>query len=313
MSRSRYPLPTDLVALVFDGRVYPNEAKPWDRLGRPDRARPLEGALEQWFSFATGKHTWINVRGTTIRGLVSARPRNKRSAWEVETLIDADGDGSVVVSLLTRMLAGVAKQGAERVFMRLEAASPLVRAARDAGFFAYQTQTLYRLEGPPRAVEDGAAPLRPRRKGELFGVWQLYNRTIPANVRAVEGPTFREWQAAFEPWGGRTSDFVLEDDGVITAWVRMLNEPVARLAVLASGDVGGVLSAALAQLKRAHVVLCLAPEETARGVALPGSLAAALLEAGFAPAGSYVLMARRLARVSKELVPETSGTAVPVN
>ncbi len=40
MSRARHPLPTDLVALVsFDGRVYPNEAKPWDRLGLDQRAR----------------------------------------------------------------------------------------------------------------------------------------------------------------------------------------------------------------------------------------------------------------------------------
>ncbi len=69
MSSARRPLPTDLVALVsFDGRVHPNEAKPLESLGLDERAHMLETALEQWFSFATGKHTWVSVRGATIRG-----------------------------------------------------------------------------------------------------------------------------------------------------------------------------------------------------------------------------------------------------
>ena len=123
MSKARTVLPTDLVALVsFDGRVYPNEAKTWDRLGLDVRGpHPLETALEQWFSFATGKHTWISVRGATIRGLISARRRAKPSAWEVEVLINADEDKGVCLSLLTRMLAGVGKLGAERVVFYLHA------------------------------------------------------------------------------------------------------------------------------------------------------------------------------------------------
>ena len=83
MSRARHPLPTDLVALItHDGRVYPNEAKTWDRMGADDSGpHPLGTALEQWLSFATGKHTWVSVHGATIRGLVSARRRAKRTVW----------------------------------------------------------------------------------------------------------------------------------------------------------------------------------------------------------------------------------------
>ena len=93
MTSARRPLPTDLVALVtFDGRVYPNEAKPLEQLGLDERTRPLETALEQWFSFATGKHTWVSVRGATIRGLITARRRAKPSVWEVDALIDIDED-----------------------------------------------------------------------------------------------------------------------------------------------------------------------------------------------------------------------------
>lgn len=309
MSRARYPLPTDLVALVsFDGRIYPNEAKPWDRLGLDQRARPLEEALEQWFSFATGKHTWVSVRGATIRGLISARKRAKRSAWEVEVLIDADEDSMVVSSLFGRMVAGIGKTGAERIFVRLDESGRLARTARDAGFFPYQQQTLYRLRARVH-VEDPKLPLRARAKEDLHGIFQMYNRTIPANVRGIEGATFREWQAALEPWGGRPHDFVLEEDGAITGWLRVLPGPVARIAAVrasGAGDVEELLRAGLARLTAYGSVLCLASDHET-------GLAAALERLGFEPEGNYVVMAKRLVKPVRELVPDTAGTAVPVN
>jgi hypothetical protein len=309
VSRARYPLPTDLVALVsFDGRVYPNEAKPWDRLGLNERAHPLEEAIEQWFSFATGKQTYVNVRGATIRGLITARQRGKRSAWEVEVLIDADEDKSVVSSLFSRVLSGIGKLGAERAFVRLDAGSALVRSARDAGFFPYQAQTLYRFGSKPSA-KPADIDLRPRSKQDLFGTFQLYMHTVPANVRAIEGATFREWQAALEPWGGRTSDLVLEEDGAITAWVRALPGNAGRIAVVSGSRTvayDDLISAGLARLSRSEQVLALVPEEEA-------GLAAAYERLGFEAAGNYRLMARRLTRNIGKLVPETAGTAVPVN
>jgi hypothetical protein len=42
MTSARHPLPTDIVALVsFDGDVYPNEAKPLERLGASEDVRPM--------------------------------------------------------------------------------------------------------------------------------------------------------------------------------------------------------------------------------------------------------------------------------
>ena len=309
MMRARYPLPTDLVALVsFDGRVYPNEAKPWDRLGLDERARPLETALEQWFSFATGKHTWVSVRGATIRGLISARRRAKRSAWEVEVLIDADEDRRVISSLFSQMLAGVTRQGAERVFLRLSSDSGAVKAAREAGFFPYCRQTLYRSrqKAMPEATE---LKLRARARGDLFGIYQLYNQAVPANVRAIEGATFREWQAALEPWGRRPADFLLEEEGVISGWVRLLSGGIARLQVLGGSrnvPIEDLLSAGCLRLAGAGVILCLAPEYDA-------GLALTLERLAFRPAGDYVLMAKRLLKPAEELVPETTSTAVPAN
>ena len=306
MSSARHPLPTDIVALVsFDGRVYPNEANPFDRLGIERTARPLERALEQWFSFATGKHTWVSVRGATIRGLISARPRAKRSAWEVEVLIDASEDESVALSLFSRMTAGVMKQGAERVFLRLNADSDVRDPARAAGFFSYCSEVLYRRDADQWRPSSGDMPLRSRAKSDTFGIYQLYNRVAPATVRAIEGLSFREWQAAQEKWGGRTVDMVMEEDGVITAWIRAMSGNPGRVHVLAErGPYDALLGAGLDVLQDQEV-FCLAPDYNAE-------LASALERFAFEPVGEYQSMAKRLTKPVEQPAVETSNEAVPV-
>jgi hypothetical protein len=307
VSSARTPLPTDIVALVsFDGRVYPNEAKPLDHLGSGERTHPLESALEQWFSFATGKHAWVSVRGATIRGLISARRRAKRSAWEVETLIDVDNDAGVVSSLFSRMIAGITPLGAERVFLRLEDDSPLIDAARSSGFFAYQRETLYRcarVSAPP-ATDRG---LRPRRKEDALGLFHLYSQSVPASVRAIEGLTLREWQAAHEAWGKRPKDLVLEEDASIIGWLRFSHGHPARLAALGSGAVlEALVSLALHRLHdNDGPALALVPDHCS-------GLARLLEERGFEPAGRYATLARRLIKPVGEFAAEPVQTPVPV-
>src|SRR5713226_10204812 len=120
-STARTVLPTDLVALVsYDGRVYANEAMTRDRIGTEDSPHPLETAFEQWFSFATGRHTCVSVKGPTLRGLVSARKRSGKHAWEIDCLIDAaEGDSGVLMSLLDQITAAAGKSGAMKLFVRL--------------------------------------------------------------------------------------------------------------------------------------------------------------------------------------------------
>jgi len=309
MSSARRPLPTDLVALVsFDGRVHPNEAKPLDRLGLDERAHPLESRLEQWFSFATGKHTWVSVRGATIRGLISARRRAKPSAWEVDALIDVDEDEVVALSLFSRMTAGIVKQRAERVFLRLDSDSHLVESARKAGFFPYAKETLYRLDSPPPS-QPAQVPLRPREKSDLMGMFQLYSRTVPANVRAIEGATFREWQAAQESWGGRAGDLLLEEDGIITAWLRVMPGNAGRFSLITQTerfDLREIVQAALSRLHQSRGVLCLVPDYNER-------LAAVLESLGFQAAAAYTPFARRLVKPAEELAQEPASQAIPVS
>jgi len=306
MTSARTPLPTDLVALVsFDGRVYPNEAKPFDRLGLEERARPLENALEQWFSFATGKHTWVSVHGATIRGLISARRRSKRSAWEVEVLIDATDDKSVALSLFSRMTAGVLRQGAERVFLRLRADSSLQDTARSAGFFRYQTETLYRrpVSQPPISA-NGDVALRSKGKDEAFAMFQLYDRLVPANVRSIEGCTFREWQAAQEKWGGRATDLLVDEGGIVCGWLRVMPREVGRLYALAEGAYDALVAAALETMP-GRDVLCLVPEYNVQ-------FASALERNGFAAEADYLSLAKRLAKPVEELATEQASKVVPV-
>lgn len=310
MTSPRYPLPTDLVALVsFDGRVYPNEAKPWDRLGPHDQGpHPLEAALEQWFSFATGKHAWVSVRGATIRGLVSARRRGKRSVWEVDCLINAAEDPGVVLSLLGRMCGDIARMGGERVFLRLSAESTILGLLRQAGFFPYARETLYRSPAPAPA-EGPALPLRRRTREDAFGIYQLYSALAPASVRAIEGPTLREWLAAQEPAGGRSQELVLEEEGVIVAWARLIPGQEGRLALLVHPDYrqGDALVRAVAsRLAGSRAVLCLVPS-------YGGAIVRPLRRQGFQPAGEYLLLAKRLAEPAAEVLPERVSTAVPVS
>ena len=307
MSSARTPLPIDIPALVsFDGRVYPNEAKPRDRLGSEDRTHPLEIALEQWFSFATGKHAWVSVRGATIRGLISARRRAKRSAWEVETLIDVDDDPGVVLSLFSRMVEGITPLGAERVFLRLEEGSPLVEAARSAGFFTYQRETLVRCDNPRPATHHDQR-LRARRKEDALGLFHLYSRSAPASVRAIEGLTFREWQAAQESWGKRPTDLVLEEEAAITGWLRFAAGQPARLAAMGDArHIEPILMTGLGRLRGdAGPVYALVPDY-ATGLA-------GILEAhGFEPDSRYAALAKRLIKPVEELSPEPARTPVPV-
>jgi hypothetical protein len=306
MSSARRPLPTDLVALVsFDGRVYPNEAKPLDRIGLNERAKPLEEALEQWFSFATGKHTWVSVRGATIRGLISARQRAKRSAWEVEVLIDASDDDSVALSLFSRMAAGVARQGAERVFLRLSADSGLRDNARRSGFFQYSTETLFHWTGGEAPAEQDL-PLRSRGKADVPGLFHLYTQTVPANVRAIEGMTLREWQAAQERWGGRTTDLIADGEDGPAAWLRVASaNGIARLYAMADATVpaDALVSAGLV-LVPGREVFALVPDYNA-------ALGSALLRAGLKPEGQYISLAKRLTKMVGELAKEPAKEAVP--
>jgi hypothetical protein len=311
MTVARTVRPTDLVALVsFDGRVYPNEAKTRDRLGREESSpSPLESALEQWFSFTTGRQTWISVRGSTLSGLISARRRSSNAAWEVDCLINAAEEESICMSLLDRVSEEAGRSGAEKIFLRLLAGSCVVPIARRAGFVPFVVENRYahqgpvppeRLDGKPRRGRAASTlSLRRRSRADAYPLFQLYNVAVPEAVRRVEGATFAEWLAAQERhWlTRRSTQLVLDRDGYLGAWIR----------AAADGDIGRfdllvhpreldllelLILAALARLSSQGVLLTLVPE-------YEEPLARLLKGMGFERQDQYVVTAKRTAALVK--------------
>jgi hypothetical protein len=298
------------VALVsFDGHVYPNEAKTRDRLGSDDSApHPLESAIEQWFSFATGRHTWISVRGATLRGLVSVRARGNSTAWELVTLINAaEDDDSVCLSLLDRAVEGAGREGAEKLFLRVLSDSQVLDVARRSGFTCVTIERLYTHEGPVAVDAGPLPPLRRRSRADAYPLFRLYNSAVPESVRRVEAVTFAEWLAAQERhWLGRRGrQLVMEEDGPIKAWVRVAVLPgkddIGRFDVLAhpqaEGYIDGLVQAALSRLSSQGTLLTLVPEYQT-------SVAQRLMRLGFQAGPEYVLLARRTTALLRKEAPK---------
>lgn len=291
---ARTVLPTDLVALVsYDGRVYANQAMTRDRIGTQESPHPLETALEQWLSFATGRHTCVSVKGPTLRGLVSARKRGTRQAWEIDCLIDASDDEEVLLSLLDRITEAAARSGAMRVFLRLPADSELAGASARAGFTPYLRERVY-WRSTRSAEGEVTAALRRRGKADLYGVFQAYNALVPPEVRRHEGVTFAEWQAAQETLG-RMTHYVIEDGGRIRAWLRVAGDgDVGRFDLLADDAVlDDAIAAGVAKVANRERAYVIAPEYQ---VALEGRLRAL----GFEQGEQYVVMTRRTVLPVKE-------------
>lgn len=307
MSTTRSLRPTDLVALVsLDGRVYPNEARTWDRLGRrPEGLSRLESALEPWFSFATGRHTWISVQGQTIRSLISARRRGNRTVWEVDCLVAATDDESALLNLFEQVSAGAGAAGVQSIFLRLGAASEVLHPARRAGFIPYASETLLRLDArPQRQSLARDVSVRRRTASDGFALYRLYNAGVPEAVRRMEAPTYQHWLASREK---RRSGRSQRDDVVLRA-----GEVVAHFCCSREADLSRLdLSLHPAHADLLELVLTLALEHAAERLPLfclapsyAPLLREQLLGYGFSVDSEYVLLMKRTA------VPLKLGHAV---
>jgi hypothetical protein len=221
MKKPRTVLPTDLLALVsYDGRVYPNEAKPRERIGAEQpKTFPIETAFEQWFSFATGRHAWISASGKRLNGLVSARRRGTRQAWEIDCLIETTDTQDGILGLLECATTEAGRNQAEKLFLRLNADSDLLEAVRRAGFVPYLEELLLVGEVAPTQSPPALA-LRPISRQDAYPLFRLYNAVTPEPARRYEAVTYAEWQAAQErDWLKHATQLVLEREGRLSGWV----------------------------------------------------------------------------------------------
>lgn len=313
MARVRTVRPTDLVALVaYDGRVFPNEAVTRDRVGTEAAPHPLEAALEQWFSFATGRHTWISIKGATLRGMISARRRGSNTAWEIDCLIDAaDDDAGVLMSLLDQVASDAGRAGAEKIFLRVPIGSDVIGTARSTGFAPYLTERLFaagpereRTTSPPAI---GGVTFRRWAKADAEPTFRLYNHWAPETVRRAEAVTFREWLAARErisPTRGMYQR-VIEHDGRVVGWLRAAATGEAgRFDLMADPEppelVVALIDAAIARLHEPAALYTLVPE-------FATALRERLIGRGFVEQGEFALLARRTVRTAP--APELARVA----
>jgi hypothetical protein len=304
---ARTVLPTDLVALVsYDGHVYANQAMTLDRIGTQDSPSPIEAAFEQWFSFATGRHTWISVKGPTLRGLISARKRGNKQAWEIDCLINAEEDDpGVLMSLVDQVTDAAGRSGAMKIFLRLPADSMASYDAAKCGFAVYRREQVWRLEQEPSKARPAdtrptEAVLRRRAKPDAQPLFQLYTAVVPDTLRRFEGMTLTEWTAAQESLG-KTAQYVLEGEGAAAAagaldgLLRLAGDgDIGRFDLLGTADViDALIDAAMARLANRSSLHAIVPE-------WQEDVARRLDARGFAPAEEYAVLARRTVRPVKE-------------
>jgi hypothetical protein len=293
---ARTVLPTDLVALVsYDGHVYANQAMTLDRIGTHDSPHPIEAAFEQWFSFATGRHTWISVKGPTLRGLISARKRGSRQAWEIDCLINAEeNDSGVLMSLLDQVTDAAGRSGAMKIFLRLPAGSQSLLDAAKCGFSVYRREQVWRVEQEPATARRVRDRLRPRAKPDQYPLFQLYTGVAPEALRRFEGMTMTEWTAAQESLG-KMAQYVIEDESRLVGLVRLAGDgDLGRFDLLgAPTSVDDLIDAALARLANRRVLSAIVTEYQEH-------VARSLAARGFAPAEEFSVLARRTVRPVKE-------------
>lgn len=298
MSTTRSVRPTDLVALVsLDGRVYLNEARTWDRLGRrPEGPRLLDSGIAPWFSFASGRHTWISVQGQAIRALVSARQRGNHTAWEVDCLIAATEDEGVIIGLLEQVAAAAGHAGVLRIFLRLENGSDLLSPARRAGFIPYADEQLFRAEGAVNATAlRGEFNALPYQTSDSFALYRLYNAAVPETVRRLEAPTFQHWLATSERrMAGRTKhNYIVRHNDEAVAQIRVSRERgLVKMDICAhpsiAGQVPGLIDLACGFAGARRPIFCLVPSYAT-------ALEREIQRAGFTLDGEYVALVRRTA------------------
>lgn len=304
--------PTDLVALVtFDDQVRQNQAVTVESLADPSqhKTRPLNAALAQWLHL--GRRMWINVDGREVRGIATARDLNAKSAWMIDTLIDAAGEDAgdeVVADLLGQAIEAAADAQVTHLLLRTALDAPAREVATRAGFRPALVERLWR--GTARApASSEARSVRPLEAADELPLFQLYSRALPPDARAQLGMTREEWLAVRDRrWLRGGIELVAEQDGLITGLVGFHEQDGrVQLDITSEPDdrasTEALLTAVLERSGSADLQAL-----------VPRSAAAAertLAMAGLEPENEYVRLCHRVARPVLADAPVRSGMPVP--
>lgn len=309
--------PTDLVALVtFDDQVRQNQAVTLESLADADqhKTRPLNAALAQWLHL--GRRMWINVDGREVRGIATARDLSAKSAWVIDTLIDAAGEDASD-EVLTDLLAQATEAGAAaevtHLLLRIPVDAPGREAATRAGFRPAQVEQLWsgapNVPAPSAPVPSEGIQLRALRSADELALFQLYSRAVPVEARALMGMTREEWSAVRDRrWLRGGTELVAERDGVVCGFAGFhdQNDRVQLELLVASEDarVATTLLAATIEHTTSTEVRALVPRSAT-------VVERALSDAGLEPESEYIQLCRRIARPVPAEAPVRVGMPVP--
>ncbi|MDA1010270.1 MAG: hypothetical protein O2888_02210 [Chloroflexi bacterium] len=304
MTDTRTPRPTDLVALVTFGEdVRENMAVTRDHLGVPyESPRPIAAAIEQWLHL--GRRTWISVSGREIRGIATARELASRTAWEIDTLVDApDADDDVVVDLLRQAARAARDAQVTHLLLRTPLDSVAALVAPRAGFRRVVDE---RLWVGHLAAGEPSDRIRGARPEDDHARFQVFSRAYPVTAREALAMTQDEWRSVQdERWVERGGMILVEEPaGRVHAVAEVSPRGQFRLTVESgASECGTVL---LGDLGRRLAVtpdhFALVPQESAAEDAVRA--------AGLVAAGEFALFCQRMARPAREDARARAGIAV---
>jgi hypothetical protein len=134
----------------------------------------------------------------------------------------------VAPALVQHLCNQALERGALRLFVRVPDRDPLLPAFRLQGFRQYATEVVVYAEKPEMRAGQFPDGLRPLKRGDDRGLYQLYRKVTPQGVSQLEAPTYREWKALHpSEWtaglGARGADKQehVVDRVEIIGWVRM--------------------------------------------------------------------------------------------
>ena len=257
------------------------------------------------------RDTWVVAEQGSVHGLARIRQRSGPKSWELSHLYAESGSAQAVVRLLERAAAGAGSHGGERVFLRVDADSPIVSTARLAGYFPSHRETVYQgmavHPGLSHSLFDADSHLRQRRSDDDHSLFRLYNAATPVKVRQLVGMTFDQWAASHERGPGRPHEGVLQVGDDIQGRLRTsARSGKGNLIVSLHPDYDAltpeVVEAGLRRLKGTRTVFAAVEEYAPR-------LGTALDALGFEAQGECVVLVKSVARRVLERVPGRSSQA----
>lgn len=286
--------PTDVLRVLLASRgIDPDWAQTWEKIGgRGSSALSAASLVKGFILQQESDKTSILTEGMRIRAIASVRQRSGPRAWEVHSLNLSSQIEEECIELLARLCMTAASEGCHRVFLRLPAQSYVVSLARRAGFRSYTKETLYRLERFRSPAAPSSGPIRSYLPTDEYNIFDLYNYSVPYNVRMACAITFNEWSDSREPLGENVRLGLYETYGYIRGWTRVSSDSHSanRIEMVVHPDENAyawdeLLSWGLQQGRPAKPFMSLVPD-------YQPTLPTILERKGFIPTAEYQLMVR---------------------